>query len=68
MAPPYESGVGRHTVLLNRLGTIRYHRLDAHAAGGEQEPETNRLAAPPYAALTPAERRLLLDDLAALVK
>jgi 8-oxo-dGTP diphosphatase len=68
MAPPYETGVGIRTVLLNRLGTIRYHRLDAHAAGGEQEPETNRGAAPPYAALTPAERAALLEDLMRLTQ
>src|SRR5207248_693681 len=36
--------------------------------GGEREPETNRRAAPPYAALTPAQRRVLLDDLAALIR
>jgi hypothetical protein len=33
MAPPYEpAGVPDPAVLLNRLGTLRYHRADAHAA------------------------------------
>jgi hypothetical protein len=33
MAPPYEPpGVPDAAVLLNRLGTLRYHRADAHAA------------------------------------
>jgi hypothetical protein len=33
MAPPYEPpGTAAGTILLNRLGTLRYHRADAHAA------------------------------------
>lgn len=32
MAPPYEDGAGPGTVLLNRMGTLRYHRADAYAA------------------------------------
>jgi 8-oxo-dGTP pyrophosphatase MutT (NUDIX family) len=86
MFPPYEHGASPGTVLLNRMGTLRYHRADAHAAAwqaagltaaeivaepeGERraaiEAETNRLAAPPFAVLTPAERATLLDDLAML--
>ncbi|WP_410810714.1 hypothetical protein [Micromonospora sp. 067-2] len=32
-APPYEpDGTGSGVLLLNRLGTLRYHRADAHAA------------------------------------
>jgi hypothetical protein len=88
MAPPYEAGAGPGTVLLNRMGTLRYHRADAHAAAWQAagltadgivalapgpardaiEAETNRLAAPPFAVLRPAERMTLLDDLTVLVK
>ncbi|MFG1868020.1 hypothetical protein [Micromonospora arborensis] len=33
MAPPYEpEGTAAGVLLLNRLGTLRYHRADAHAA------------------------------------
>jgi hypothetical protein len=33
MAPPYEpDGTAPEVLLLNRLGTLRYHRADAHAA------------------------------------
>src|SRR5438067_3560859 len=32
MAPPYEDGASPGTVLLNRMGTLRYHRADTHAA------------------------------------
>jgi hypothetical protein len=32
MAPPYETGAGPGVLLLNRMGTFRYHRADAHAA------------------------------------
>ncbi|WP_200212312.1 hypothetical protein [Micromonospora coerulea] len=33
MAPPYEpEGIPPGVLLLNRLGTLRYHRADAHAA------------------------------------
>ena len=33
MAPPYEpDGIPSGVLLLNRLGTLRYHRADAHAA------------------------------------
>jgi hypothetical protein len=32
MAPPYEAGAGPGAVLLNRMGTLRHHRADAHAA------------------------------------
>src|SRR5439155_21241130 len=87
MSPPYEPpGVPDATVLLNRLGTLRYHRADAHAAvwaaagftaaGIKAEPpgprraaveaETNRRAAPPYAAISPEDRLCFLADLAAL--
>jgi len=86
MNPPYEDGAAPGTVLLHRMGALRYHRADAHAAAwqaagltaaqieaepeGERraaiEAETNRLAAPPFAVLTPAERATLLDDLAKL--
>lgn len=87
MAPPYEpAGTTPGTRLLNRLGTLRYHRADAHAMawrmaghtaesiqaltnGPERtaiEAETNRLAAAPFAVLTPDERLLLLADLGAL--
>jgi hypothetical protein len=87
MAPPYEPpGVPDAAVLLNRLGTLRYHRADAHAAAWQAagftaatiraeppgdrraavEAETDRLAAPPFAALDSGERLALLADLAAL--
>lgn len=86
VAPPYEDGAAPGTVLLNRMGTLRYHRADAHAAAwraagltaaqilaepegerrGAIEAETNRLAAPPFAVLTAAERTTLLEDLATL--
>jgi hypothetical protein len=33
MAPPYEpAGAGAGVLVFNRLGTLRYHRADAHAA------------------------------------
>jgi hypothetical protein len=32
MAPPYETGAGPGVLLVNRMGTFRYHRADAHAA------------------------------------
>jgi hypothetical protein len=87
MAPPYEpAGTCPGVLLLNRLGTLRYHRADAHAAawtaagltaagvaemapGPERdaiEAETNRRAAPPFAALSAPERLAFLADLAAL--
>ncbi len=87
MAPPYEpDGTPPGVLLLNRLGTLRYHRADAHAAawtaaghtaqsiaalaaGAERtaiELETDRRAAPPFAALDADERLVLLADLAAL--
>jgi hypothetical protein len=74
-------------LLLNRLGTLRYHRADAHAAAWQAagltaaeiaalswsdsrrtriEEETNRAAAAPWRALTPAERVEFLAGLAAL--
>jgi 8-oxo-dGTP pyrophosphatase MutT (NUDIX family) len=55
MAPPYEEGASPGTVLLNRMGTLRYHRADAHAAAWQAagltaaeivaEPEGERRAA-----------------------
>jgi hypothetical protein len=87
MAPPHEpDGTPPGVLLLNRLGTLRYHRADAHAVawtaaghtaqsisdlapGPERraiEQETDRRAAPPYSALTPTERLILLAELAAL--
>ncbi|OLB78984.1 MAG: hypothetical protein AUI14_11635 [Actinobacteria bacterium 13_2_20CM_2_71_6] len=85
MAPPYEAGAGTGAVLLNRMGTLRYHRADAHAAAWQGagltaagivgltgsprdaiEAQTNRLAGPPFAVLTAAERATLLADLSAL--
>lgn len=66
MAPPYEDGAGPATVLLNRIGTLRYHRLDAHVAAAEDEAQTDRLAAPPFAVLDPGERAALAADLAGL--
>ncbi|NUT32317.1 MAG: hypothetical protein HOV79_04490 [Hamadaea sp.] len=88
MAPPFEpSGTPSGVLLLNRLGTLRYHRADAHAAAWQAagltaagiatmagdaagrttiEEETNRGAAAPWRALTPAERLELLAGLAAL--
>lgn len=69
-------------LLLTRLTTLRYLRADAHAAAwaahgrlaphaepaerASIEAETNDGAAPPWAALTPAERTALLDGLIAL--
>jgi len=73
--------------LVNRLGTLRYHRADAHAAAWQAagltsaeivalprhsagrthiEQETNRGAAAPWTALSPAERLEFLAGLAAL--
>jgi hypothetical protein len=87
MAPPFEPPAAAADLLvLNRLGTLRYHRADAHAAAwgaagltaaqmlalppGPQrdaiEAETNRRAAPPFAALPAPARLRLLADLAAL--
>jgi len=87
MAPPYEPvGSAPGTRLLNRLGTLRYHRSDAHARAWSEagltaagiaamppgpdrrsiEDRTDELAAPPYLALSPDERLVLLADLAAL--
>ncbi|MCP2328057.1 hypothetical protein HDA40_006564 [Hamadaea flava] len=81
--------LGTHTgaTLLTGLGTLRYHRADAHAAAWQAagltaagivalpghsavrisvEAETNRGAAAPWRALTPAERLEFLAGLAAL--
>jgi hypothetical protein len=87
MAPPYPHPVATGaSLLLDRLGTLRYHRADAHAAAWraagltaagivalttgtrreEIEAGTNRLAAPPWAALTSDERAVFLDHLSAM--
>jgi hypothetical protein len=87
-APPYERRADPPGLLLfNRLGALRYHRSDAHAAAwaargltaagmvrlGAGDPlrrqieaETDRLAAPPYAALTAEQRLAFLAALATL--
>ncbi|NUR47236.1 MAG: hypothetical protein HOV71_03785 [Hamadaea sp.] len=88
MAPPFEPfDTHNGATLLNRLGTLRYHRADAHAAAWQAagltaagivtlpghsavrisvEAETNRGAAAPWRALSPAERLEFLAGLAAL--
>jgi hypothetical protein len=88
MAPPFSpGGMPEAVLLLTRLGTLRYHRADAHAAAWQAagltaagivalpsgssvrtriEEETNRAAAAPWRALTPAERLEFLAGLAAL--
>jgi hypothetical protein len=87
LTPPYEpSSAPASLRLLIRLGALRYHRADAHAAawtevgltaseiaemapGAERdavEAETNRRAAPPFAALDAPHRLEFLADLAAL--
>jgi hypothetical protein len=49
MAPPYEpDGARPGVLLLNRLGTLRYHRADAHAAAWSAAGHTAQsIAAPP---------------------
>lgn len=43
MAPPYEpDGTPPGVLLLNRLGTLRYHRADAHAAAWQAAGHTAR--------------------------
>jgi hypothetical protein len=87
LTPPYEPAAAPASFrLLTRLGALRYHRADAHAAawtgagltaagiaemapGAERdaiEAETNRRAAPPFAALDARHRLEFLADLAAL--
>jgi hypothetical protein len=88
MAAPYEPpGAPAGLLLLNRLGTLRYHRADAHAAAWGAagltaaqvqaldpddpgrvaiEVETNRRAAPPFAAVSATTREGLLSGLRAL--
>ena len=87
MAPPYEPPeADPGLLLLNRLGTLRYHRADAHAAAWVAagltaaqiaampdgpareaiENETDRRAAPPFAAIRAPSRLTVLADLAGL--
>ncbi|MEU5907956.1 hypothetical protein [Micromonospora sp. NPDC047527] len=58
MAPPYEpDGTPSGVLLLNRLGTLRYHRADAHAAAWTAAGHT----ATSVAALAPGPERLAIE-------
>ncbi|MFC5926919.1 hypothetical protein [Micromonospora vulcania] len=58
MAPPYEpDGTPSGVLLLNRLGTLRYHRADAHAAAWSAAGHT----ASSVAALPPGPERLAIE-------
>jgi hypothetical protein len=64
MAPPYEpDGTPPGVLLLNRLGTLRYHRADAHAAAwqaaGHSAQSVAELAAGPYRDTLEAETNRL---------
>ncbi|MGK5737812.1 hypothetical protein [Micromonospora sp. URMC 103] len=57
-APPYEpDGTPPGVLLLNRLGTLRHHRADAHAAAWSAAGHTARSVA----ALPPGPERLAID-------
>ncbi|MEE6258611.1 hypothetical protein [Plantactinospora sonchi] len=58
MAPPYEpDGTPPGLLLLNRLGTLRYHRADAHAAAWQAAGHTARS----IVALAPGPERLAIE-------
>ncbi|MEO3745271.1 hypothetical protein [Plantactinospora sp. B5E13] len=58
MAPPYEpDGTPPGVLLLNRLGTLRYHRADAHAAAWQAAGHTARS----IVALAPGAERLAIE-------
>jgi hypothetical protein len=58
MAPPYEpDGTPPGVLLLNRLGTLRYHRADAHAAAWTAAGHT----ATSVAALPPGPEQLAIE-------
>ncbi|WP_435206790.1 hypothetical protein [Micromonospora sp. bgisy143] len=58
MAPPHEpDGTPSGVLLLNRLGTLRYHRADAHAAAWTAAGHT----ASSVTALPPGPERLAID-------
>ncbi|MEU1395953.1 hypothetical protein ABZ403_07775 [Micromonospora zamorensis] len=58
MAPPHEpDGIPSGVLLLNRLGTLRYHRADAHAAAWEAAGHT----ASSVAALPAGPERLAIE-------
>ncbi|WP_422737450.1 hypothetical protein ACN263_29360 [Micromonospora sp. WMMD729] len=58
MAPPHEpDGTPPGVLLLNRLGTLRYHRADAHAAAWTAAGHT----ASSVTALPPGPERLAID-------
>lgn len=58
MAPPYEpEGTAPGVLLLNRLGTLRYHRADAHAAAWAAAGHT----AASIAELPPGAERLAIE-------
>ncbi|MEV5763460.1 hypothetical protein AB0L34_02620 [Micromonospora sp. NPDC052213] len=58
MAPPYEpDGTPPGVLLLNRLGTLRYHRADAHAAAWTAAGHT----AASVAALPPGPEQLAIE-------
>ncbi|GGO07571.1 hypothetical protein [Micromonospora parathelypteridis] len=58
MAPPYEpDGTPSGVLLLNRLGTLRYHRADAHAAAWTAAGHT----ASSIAALPPGPERVAIE-------
>ncbi|MDZ5446308.1 hypothetical protein U2F26_26840 [Micromonospora sp. 4G57] len=58
MAPPYEpEGTPPGVLLLNRLGTLRYHRADAHAAAWRAAGHT----AASIAELPPGAERLAIE-------
>ena len=59
MAPPYEpEGTPPGVLLLNRLGTLRYHRADGHAAAWTAAGHT----ATSIAALPPGPERLAIEQ------
>ncbi|SCE71622.1 hypothetical protein GA0074695_0532 [Micromonospora viridifaciens] len=59
MAPPHEpEGSPAGVLLLNRLGTLRYHRADAHAAAWTAAGHT----ATSIAALPPGPERLAIEQ------
>ncbi|GAA3752767.1 hypothetical protein GCM10022225_41720 [Plantactinospora mayteni] len=58
VAPPYEpDGTPPGVLLLNRLGTLRYHRADAHAAAWQAAGHTARS----IVALVPGPERLAIE-------
>jgi hypothetical protein len=72
MAPPYEpEGTPPGVLLLNRLGTLRYHRADAHAAAWEAAGHTAQSVAelgrgPERAGIEAATNRLAAPPYALL--